>query len=759
MKNRLSVPMRLGVGVLAIMAVPAGAAYAQSSPLPPGNSDANAGAGQGADQSIGSGEIVVTAQRRSERVRDVPLSITAFTGDQLQQAGVRDTQSLTQTTPGLKMDKIGNSTIPAVRGVTTQVTGPGSDTNVALYVDGVYQPAANANTFDIPDVERIEVLKGPQGTLFGRNATGGAIQIVTKDPSYTLSGSILGSYGSFDDKLVKGFVSIPIVADKVAISLAGLYERNDGYLKDFITRENAAPFESRLIRGKLRLDPTDNLKIIFTGFYSWRKDSASSFSIPLNGNTVGRTIPGTLIPPGDPYLVSVNPIARQDNINRAKGADATVTWQLDFGTFKSITGYGYYELTNPNDTDGTLQPRGVVGILYSGGTTDKFFSQEITFASSLGGKFNFLIGGYVSDGWGGWRPLNVLSDTFPVSIVSRQNATSYAAFGEVYFNPTDRLSLIGGLRYSSERRSLDSALYPFGGTVALSALKPDVAHKSWGSATPRFSIKYALSPTSNVYFTYSKGFKSGVFLSASTRLQGDGSLPLANPEKLDAFEVGFKGRLADIIDLSLAAFHYNYKDVQVNTYTCVDQGAAGCINLSVLTNAASARINGLEFDATIRPVTGLSMRTGVSLLDAKYENFATASRTLPRYNAQGLPIGNFTQQYDASGNRMLRAPKFTINETVSYTTDIANGATTLSGTVYHTSAIAYTIDGRIQQNPYTTLDARLSWSPHKSGLTFAVFGQNLTDTLRIASVFSSETADAVSYLQGRTWGIEASYRF
>jgi iron complex outermembrane recepter protein len=760
-KSRKSPLLLASASFAAVTMLAATSAYGQASGQP-GADPAGQGVARADESQAGSGEILVTAQRRSERLRDVPLSITAFSGEQLQEAGIRDTQSLTSTTPGLKMDKVGNFTIPAIRGITSQVSGPGVDTNVAIYVDGVYQPAANANTFDIPDVERIEVLKGPQGTLFGRNATGGALQIITREPSYTIAGNLVASYGSFNDKLVKGFVSLPVVDERVAISIAGSYEENDGYLKDFITFEDAAPFKSHLIRGKIRFDPTDSLKIVVTAFESKRQDTASSFSVPLNGNTVGRLIPGTLIPPGDPYLVTINPIARQVNINKAYGGDATVTWDIDAGKFKSITAFGNYTLTNPNDTDASLQPPGKVGILYTGGTTDKFFSQEASFASSLGGKFNFVIGGYYSDGWGGWTPLNVLSDTFPVSIASRQDITALAAFGEVYFNPTERLSLIAGLRYSHERRTLTSALYPLGGTVPLSSLTPALAHKSWSSATPRFSIKYELTPTSNVYFTYSKGFKSGIFQTSATRLQSDGSLPLADPEKIDAYEVGFKGKIGDIIDLSLAAYHYNYKDLQVTAFTCVNQGpGVPCVNLSVLTNAGAARINGLEIDATIRPTVGLSLRTGVSLLDAKYTDFKDASRTVPNTDINGVPLqnGNTTQIYDASGNRMLRAPTFTISETLAYRTNLAGGDLAFTGTAYHTNSINYTVDGRLKQKPYTTLDARVSWSPENSGLTLAVFGNNLTNELRLGSVFSADTGDAVSYLPPRTWGVEASYRF
>jgi len=388
-----------------LVAMYSGSAFAEETP--------------GKDASVSSGEIIVTAQRREERLRDVPLSISAFSGKQLQEAGINDTQALTSAVPGLKMDAVGGFTVPSVRGITTQVTSAGSDTNVAIYVDGVYLPAPNAGMFELPDIQRIEVLKGPQGTLFGRNATGGAIQIVTREPTYEVAGNLTAGYGNMNDFTAKGFVSVPVVDNRAALSVAGYYEHNDGYLRSLQTGDYVSPFRSRLLRGKLRLDPTDDLKIILFAEWSARDDARTAFAVPLNGNTSGRTIPGSIIPPGDPYVVAQNPIMPIISTNEHYGYGATATLQTGIGVLKSITSFGEYKAHGVNDADDSVQPAGVYGLLYDAYTTDRAFSQELSFASKLNGPLNFVVGGYYIKGWGGWTPLNVL-DTFSVSIVSRR---------------------------------------------------------------------------------------------------------------------------------------------------------------------------------------------------------------------------------------------------------------------------------------------------------------------------------------------------
>jgi iron complex outermembrane recepter protein len=694
-------------------------------------------------------DVVVTAQRRSEKLRDVPLSITAVTGVQLQEAGITNTLALTTTTPGLKMDRIGSNTLPAIRGVTTQLTAPGSDSNIAIYLDGVYQPSLGSNTFDLPDVDRIEVLKGPQGTLFGRNATGGAIQVLTRTPSYDPTGALTASYGNFDDRLITGFLSGPLIKDKVAGSLAGSYHKGDGYTHDLRTGGTLGAQDASLIRGKLRIDPTEDLTIGLTAFYVHHYDAANAYMSVLNGNSVGRLDPQAIIPTR-PYDAATN--SDLYVIAKSFGYSGTVEYGTPIGKLKSITAYNDYHVHGTTDGDATYQPNGG-DILYDQTSDERSFTEEMTFASSLSGPLNFVVGGFFVNGNAAIDPLNLHLPTGVTQIYGYQSINAKAVFGELYFNLTDKISLIGGLRYSTERRSLST------GATRLGLPKPSLNYmgdKTWDSLTPRASIKYALTKRSNLYFTYSEGFKSGVYYTTALTPNPNGTQPFVNPEKIRSFEGGFKGNLTDSLSLNAAIYHYDYTDVQANAFTVV-----GGLPLSILQNAASAKINGIDLEATLRLSENFDIRAGLSILDAKYDDFPAAAIVTPRTNALGqiTNTGNISTSFDASGKQMIRAPKYTLSTTANYTRDTDIGEFRLTGTLYYSDRIYYTFDNRISQPAYVTLDARASWSPLKSDWTIALYGRNLTDQEILSGTFITTLADAVTWAPPRTYGVEIGYRF
>lgn len=724
-------------------------AMAAAQPVPAAQPAAEAPSEDGSD-------IIVTAQRRSERARDVPISLTALGEKQLQNAGITDTRGLTMVTPGLKMDRVGNFTLPALRGVTTTITNPGADANVAVYLDGIYQPSTLSNTFDLPDVERVEVIKGPQGTLFGRNATGGAIQVFTRAPSYTPEGMASVGYSSFNTFTAKGFVSGPVVPDKVAVSLAGFYEKGDTYYHNLRTSgPGLSGTDSVLVRGKIRIDPVDGVRLTVTGRYSDRKESLAIYGAPLNGNSVARLLDPTAIIPTRPYDAAVN---NEATPQRVKFADVSGRLEIDTetGTLTSLTGYLNARTTDVLDADYAYTPNGK-GVNYFVSAYDKYFTQELNYASHYEGQFNFVVGAFYTKGQGGYDPIGVQTPTFSVSIYGKQHVESLAGFGEIYYDLTDKLSAIGGLRYSWERRSLESALL-FGGVALPPPPLTERGRKNWASATPRFSLRYKLTPTSNVYFTFSQGFKSGVYNTTST------TSDLANPERLTAYEVGFKGKVSEGLSLNLAGFYYDYKDLQANVYTSING-----VPLSLLRNAASARIYGFETDATATFSPAFDMRMAISVLDAKYKSFASASVLMPCTNIPatggcstiGTPTntGNATTAYDASGQGMIRAPSFTASVTANAHIPLAGSQLDLSGTVYYSSRLNFTFNHRIFQPAYATVDARASWKVPDTGLTLSVFGRNLTNHTVISGTFIAEPSDGVSYAPPRSYGGAIEYRF
>src|ERR1700733_5623317 len=233
-------------------------------------------------------EVTVTAQRREELSRDVPISLTVVNNQDLEKSAIVNVTQLNTIVPSFMVDRAGVYAQEAIRGVTTSNVQPGNESAIATYIDGVYLQGQSAGIFDLPDVERIEVLEGPQGTLTGRNSTGGAIFVHTPDPSYETQGKVAVGIGNFDDEAAIAFISGPIIMDKVAASLSVHYDKMSGYSTDIVSGLPVGAIESEIIRGKLRVDPMDGLRIDFAGSVSMRDDSSSGVFVALDGNTVGR---------------------------------------------------------------------------------------------------------------------------------------------------------------------------------------------------------------------------------------------------------------------------------------------------------------------------------------------------------------------------------------------------------------------------------------------------------------------------------------
>ncbi|HEY3655560.1 MAG TPA: TonB-dependent receptor [Steroidobacteraceae bacterium] len=688
-------------------------------------------------------DIVVTAQRRSEVARDVPISITALSGDQLANAGTETTRDLTALTPGLLVDRVGAYTQPSIRGVTTQLSLAGNESNVAIYVDGIYQPSQAANTFDLPDIDRIEVLKGPQGTLFGRNATGGAIRIVTLDPTYTFTGRVSASYGNFNEAIFNGFVSAPIVDNKLAVSLAGYYRSSDGYNHNLLANgADIGSDESKLVRGKILFDVTDDLRFVVTGFWSGKRDGGATLGIPLAGNTLDATVPGAVIP-NRPYNVAANGSGLQV---KSSGVDLKGELKLGSATLTSLTGLTNYkaDLFLDNDYGYTSdQP----GSNYIAHQPDRALSEELTLASNNHGPFNYTIGYYYYDAFGSYQPIEVQSGFPPypydVDVYGKQYSKANAVFGEIFYDVTSRLSLIGGLRYSRETRTF------YGETLGHGAPQPDpplIAARTDGGTTPRFSARYRLTDDTNVYFTYSEGFKSGQF---NTTVPS-ATAPSVGPEKIKAVEVGLKSKASRELEFNAAMFYYKYTDMQVNAFQTVNGIAS-----SVFQNAAAARIYGLDFEATYRPLTHFTLSSGLSILNAKFSDFPDAQVVVPTGTGGNMSVAI----PNAKGNHLVRAPDWTLNLTANYSMAFAGGQLDYYLIAYHSDKFYFEVGNRLDQPEYTTLDARISWAPDNTGLKFGVYGKNLTNKAIIQGMFPTELADGASYAPPRTYGVDISYRF
>jgi iron complex outermembrane receptor protein len=714
------------------------------------------------DQGTTVEDIVVTAQRRSERLQDVPISITALSSEALDRSGITSTQDLARVTPGLSFPVNGGYIQPTIRGISSEGSNIGDSSNVALYVDGVYQPAQASQLMDLPDVEHVEVLKGPQGTLYGQNAMGGAVIINTQTPTFTPTGKFSASYGNYDDINLRGFVAGPIVGDVLAASLSASWQDRGGFRHDLVHGGHDKGLRSKQVRAKILFQPSDDARITATAYWTKRGDTALYAGHALNNNSTGYAF----------YPNAPKPRSPKDTVIGSQGDDQFETWgaslrgefDVGLGTINSISGYTNAHIKNYADVD--YSP---VNIAVAAPVLQKqhSFTQEINFVSRKLGGWQITTGVFFLSGEDAFLPSQFILSSLgiPPFIPSRGVPTLapaapgpttlalqsmgtlkkevYAGYAEVSYDLTDKLVVSAGGRYSYEKQSAYSNAN--GGNAVgspvytLSQTETPFSPGSFKKFTPRVTVRYAVDPNSNVYATYSKGFKSGL---VSTL---DFTNPPVKPEDLTAIEVGYKGRPLPGVSLNIAAFHYNYKNKQVAHYEAPNY---------IYQNAASAKVKGVEADLTWAATRELTLSATASYLDGKYKNFTGASSTV----ATGF--GDLNVPIDASGLRMIRAPKFTGTLAANYQVETEMGQFGAFASLYYNDGFKWEVSGRIREKAYTTVDAELSFSPAAmENVRLILWGRNLTDEDVKQSVLTSDFGDGVSYAPPRTYGVRAEYKF
>jgi iron complex outermembrane recepter protein len=382
-------------------------------------------------------EVVVTATKRTENTIDVPIAITVQSGDALAAAQIQNMFDLTQVVPGLNYTS-GASARPNLRGVTSLSSAAGAENNIAIYVDGIYQPNLYGNTFDLPDIADVQVLKGPQGTLFGRNAEGGAIVISTRNPTFTTTGDIEVSEGTYDggynggtDTTVTGFLSGP-VSDKLALSISGLYNTTPGYAHDALRGGRTGLINAELFRAKALFKPADNAEILVIAYYGERTDN-SVYNLQ-NLNPL-KAVPA--LAPSQPFYVA-NDAAGLFQVERY-GTSVKGTFTFDVGTFTSLSGLTVLKPQIVADDDASSAQLQV----YLLGQPNTTVSQEFDFASRKFGDFSFVSGLFIYNSVEKFTPLQVAASlTGPVFYTDYAKSTddAWALFSEGNYAITDRLN-------------------------------------------------------------------------------------------------------------------------------------------------------------------------------------------------------------------------------------------------------------------------------------------------------------------------------
>jgi iron complex outermembrane receptor protein len=673
-------------------------------------------------------EVVVIAEKRAESLQDVALSITAFTENELRAFGVQTTWDLMERTPGMMLSVNGPNAHLYLRGVGSDILGVGNEPSSAIYMDGIYLGRSQNAVATLLDVESVEVLRGPQGTLYGRNAVGGALLIINNRPTDRFEAEGRFQYGNLDKTYFQGSISGPLIRDRVNGRLAILKSDQDGFVdNEFPGAGREQGDDSFGVRGALEASITDDLDLYLSADYIINKESGpvSKVLTPGLANEAG----AVFIP--DFHTVNLD----VDNERELKnyGILGELTWDLGAVLAKAIVGHRDNRWDDRQDSDGTE----IAQQILEWEETQDQQSVELQLLSDSDSDFEWVVGTYAF-----WedsaldvaliRPIDPFLSLIEVNATNETDA--YAAFGQASYWISKQLKATAGLRYSWEEKDHIADL-GINGLLLLST----PGKESWDAWTPKFGLNFYWSDATLLYFTATNGFKSGGFNSV-------GGGESFDPEYLWAYEIGMKTQFLDRrAQLNIGAFYYDYSDLQVTRWTQ---------NLTVVENAAQATIIGSEIELLTNPVQGLELSLGISLLDAEYDEYET-------FNPAFLDLG----LQDLSGNKLRDAPDFTANLMAQYSIPVAEfGALTLRGEYNYQSEVFFSPfnERDVRQSGYELVNVRATLRPNNDRWEVSLWGRNILDEdyLTTAFRFDSTGFNVLGNVgAARTYGIDVGIRF
>lgn len=650
------------------------------------------------DDSADSNVIVVTAQKRSENIQDVPISITAIGGEALEARSIDSFEQLQYVAPGLNFNAGLNARQSAstIRGIGTSLFNIGVEGSTAIVIDGVVMGREGAGIFDLSDVERVEVLRGPQGTLFGKNASAGVISIVTRKPTDELAINAGLSYGSFDEVNVSAGISGPL-APGVSARLSGYFNDRDGY----ITNVNPDAPQRKLndrhefgFRGKIAIEASDNIDVLLGGDFTRRDQNSGAptlrsvssggpglgflgFGPPLIGNANAAL---GIIPGPDNHEIG----SEGSFIDIAESYGGFVNATVGLGDHDLVFLTSYREWTSIDNNDADLVPLPFLST-NSGDLEQSQFSQEIRLVSPSHNRLTYTLGLFYFEQ--DIAQENIQAGSFALiaggaplgtRLVSNFKEKNYAIFGQGEYRLTDQLSLIGGLRLlRSEVRADESrtvapgAVAPYIGQAITT--QPLVANDKDNAVVWRAGLKYDLSDDVNIFFTASQGYKAtGIatgLTSTATEIGGN-QLSTVRPEVPVQFEAGVRSVLLDgRLTANFTGYYTRVKNFQSQALIT---GPAGTTIFSVA-NAGRVESYGLEADLTLVPVDGLTLSTALAYTNARFDRFDNAQ--CYTFQASGPDDcvdadssgGRSAQDYqDLAGGRLASSPDWVINSLVRY---------------------------------------------------------------------------------------------
>ena len=715
-------------GLALILGAMSGHAWAQPAP-----------AGESAEAQGGISDIVVTAQRREERTQQVPISISAVGADTLERQHIRGPMDLQIAVPALTYNQLVGFAQPFLRGIGTDIAQPNAAPSVATYVDGVYVADGQGVMSTQLGVERVEVLVGPQAALYGRNAVGGAISYITLTPGDTAEAKVELGYGNYDRKEANGYLSGPI-SDTLSIGVYGTFSDRDSFIT-FLPkpRSPSEPDGVRQWGGRLKLvwTPSETVKITASGEAIGSTTPESNAYRQTQANALGYVLGA---PGGVPRRYSIE--TDFPSFTKQRGYNATVKEEVDLGfaDLIGITGYRYNRVHGSADYDATRAPLFAFGNALS---RSRQFSQEVQLQSKPGSGISWLAGAlyfHERTGQYDFRAVSLLfAPADQIQFIGRVRSNSYAVFGQASVPLTDALKLTAGGRYTHDRKSFDGEQNVFFGNVAVPVpIAPD--KRSWNNFSPKVTLDYKTGDTM-LYASYSRGYKVGAYNAYVPANPGP-----VEPETMDAFEIGNKSDfLNGKLRFNSSLFYYKVHDLQIQT---VQPSSAGS---TILQNAKSATVKGAEASLTVAPARGLLLNASAVYLDTEYGSFGPGG-----YGAIILgPAGNATVYIDPKGNRLQRAPKWTVALGADYTHEFGDSSKLDAGIkARYTGSYYWDPSNFFAQSSYWTVNGSLSYTLPNHPIKVTAWVNNLTNqyynVLLNPNSFGVNVFDAAPRMYGLT---------
>lgn len=647
-------------------------------------------------------DIVVVSRKRAsgEALQDTPIAATAFGAQQLEEAGVKDLTDVGRMAPSVSLQPSSQKGVQnfAIRGMGVSGSTPSDEPAVGIFQDGIYWGSNYGALNELFDMEGVEILRGPQGTLFGRNVTGGAVSVRSARPSFTPSGEGTAGIGNYGLKEASGVITGPLIGDKLAGRLAVQTRRLDGYFTNTVTDSDYGESDSYIVRPSLTWQPTSTFSV--TALAEWYAETGDP--------TVSRGIAPCTIPGCTPNLPTTEGFVTSDDFydvayNEPGSNDVDVflgvieaNWDVFGGVLTSVSGVRNVSTRVVTDYDGTPS----AGFLQQIAQDQEQFSTELRFAADVNSFLSYTVGLYYFDQKFDFRERRSLNnDLTNIATRSHLDNDSFAAFADADFNITDKLTVTAGVRYTEETKTASSAAFGFCSLDWETCTFTGPLTTKDDNISPRISVGYDIDDNQLVYASATRGFRSGGF-----SLRGTALIEPYRAEEVTAYEVGYKGDLFDRrLRVNLAAYQNTYDDLQ-RTVLGVSE-SAGVVQ-SVF-NAAAATVTGAEVEVTAIVTNGFELTAAYGYTDAQYDEFLGVA--------------------DPSSRKFVRIPENTGTIAARYEHNMEDGAQLVArAAAQYTGDYFYDDTNLLKQDAYTLVDASLAYTNPTGVWTATLWGKNLT---------------------------------